>query len=209
MMESGCDRERLCDFAFDELAAPARAEMERHLAGCAACATELAQLQLTTAALRVLPDREIPQRIAFVSDKLFQPSPVVRFFSSFWNSGARLAFASACVLAAAIVFSAYRRPAETQSHPQSVVTAGMTRDELSHEMDARINKAVSDAVARVHEEDARVTKAALESADRKAEQQRRELMVAMGEQMNTLQKRLGVLTEYAMAGPERNAGTGQ
>jgi len=209
MMDSGCDREQLRDFAFDELAAPARAEMERHLAGCAACAAELAELQLTTAALRVLPDREIPQRIAFVSDKVFQPSPVVRFFSSFWNSGAQLAFASSCLIAVAIVFSAYRRPAEIQSQPHSVVNAALTRDELSREMDARINKAVSDAVARVHEEDARVTKAALESADRKAEQQRRELMVAWGEQMNTLQKRLGVLTEYAMAGPERNPVSGQ
>ena len=52
-------------------------------------------------------------------------------------------------------------------------------------------------------------KAALESADRKAEQQRRTLMVSFDEQMNTLQKRLGVLTEYAMAGPERNPVSGQ
>jgi hypothetical protein len=209
MMESGCDREQLRDFAFDELAAPARAAMERHLAGCADCATELAQLQLTTAALRVLPELEIPQRIAFVSDKVFEPSPVVRFFSGFWNSGARLAFVSACVLATAILFSAYRRPVENHSLPQPAATAALSRDELSREMDARINKAVSDAVARVHEEDARVMKTALELADRKAEQQRRTLMVAMSEQMNTLQKRLGVLTEYAMAGPERNPGPGQ
>ena len=207
MMESGCDREQLRDFAFDELSAPARAAMERHLAGCEACAAELAQLQLTTAALRALPDREIPQRIAFVSDKVFEPSPVVRFFSGFWNSGARLAFVSACVLAAAIVFSAYRRPAEIRSVPPSAVNATLSRDELSREMDARINKAVSDAVARVHEEDARVMKTALEASDHKAEEQRRTLMVAMSEQMNMLQKRLGVFREYAMAGPERASGS--
>jgi hypothetical protein len=183
--------------------------MERHLGGCATCATELAQLQLTTAALRVLADHEIPQRIAFVSDKVYEPSPVVRFFSGFWNSGARLAFVSACVLAAAIGFSAYRRPAENHSLPQPAATAALSRDELSREMDARINKAVSDAVTRVHEEDARVMKAALESANRKAEQQRSTLMVALSEQMNILQKRLGVYREYAMAGPERNAGPGQ
>jgi anti-sigma factor RsiW len=209
MMESGCDREQLRDFAFDELPAPARAAMERHLAVCEACAAELAQLQLTTAALRVLPDREIPQRIAFVSDKVFQPSPVLRLFSGFWNSGARLAFASACVLAAAIVISAYRRPVEIRALRQPSVAATLSRDELSREMDARIKRAVSDAVARVHHEDAQVMKAALDTADRKADQQRRTLMVAMSEQMNTLQKRLGVLTEYAMAGPERNPGSGQ
>ena len=209
MMESGCDREQLRDFAFDELAAPARAAMERHLAGCEGCSAELAQLQLTTAALRCVTDREIPQRIAFVSDKVFQPSPVSRFFSGFWNSGARLAFASACVIAAAIVFSAYRRPAENHSAAQSAATVALSRDDVSREIDARVNKAVSDAVAQVHAEDARVMKAALESADRKAEQQRRTLMVAWGEQMNTLQKRIGVLTEYAMAGPERNPVSGQ
>ena len=209
MMESGCDREQLRDFAFDELAVPARAAIERHLAGCEACAAELAQIQLTTAALRVLPDREIPQRIAFVSDKVFEPSRAVRLFSGFWNSGARLAFVSACVLAAAIVFSAYRRPAEIRSVSPSAGNATLSRDELSREMDARINKAVSDAVARVHEEDARVMKAALESANHKAEQQRRTLMVAMSEQMNMLQKRLGVFREYAMAGPERNSGSDQ
>jgi len=42
--------------------------MEQHLAACGDCALELDQLRLTTAALRTLPDREIPQRIAFVSD---------------------------------------------------------------------------------------------------------------------------------------------
>lgn len=209
MMESGCDREQLRDFAFDELAAPARARMERHLTECEACAAGLAQLQLTTAALRVLPEREIPQRIAFVSDKVFEPSPVARFFSGWWNPGARLAFASACLIAAAIVFAAYRRPVDIHSVAQPAATAALSRDELSREIDSRVNKAVSDAVARVHEEDAQVMKAALESADRKAEQQRRTLMVAMSEQMNTLEKRLGVLTEYAMAGPERNAGSGQ
>jgi hypothetical protein len=208
-MESGCDLEQLRDFAFDELAAPARAAMEQHLAGCAGCAAELAQLQLTTAALRVLPDRDIPQRIAFVSDKVFGPSPIVRFFSGFWNSGARLGFVSACVLAAAIVFSAYRRPAEIHNASKPGVTATLSREDISREMDARINRAVSDAVTRVHEDDARVMKAALASADRKAELQRRTLMAAVSDQMNTLQKRLGVLREYAMAGPEHNPVSGQ
>ena len=45
-------------------------------AACGDCALELDQLRLTTAALRTLPDREIPQRIAFVSDQVFEPSRV-------------------------------------------------------------------------------------------------------------------------------------
>jgi uncharacterized protein YdaU (DUF1376 family) len=203
MTESGCDREQLRDYAFDELAGAARAAMEGHIAGCAECAAELAQLELTTAALRVLPDQEIPQRIAFVSDKVFEPSPVARFFSAFWNSGARLGFVSACMLAAALFANVWRRPIEIRTETKTMVPAN-----FSQQIDARVNKAVSDAVARVHEEDARVLKAAIESADHKSEQRRRALMVAMSEEMNTLQKRLGVYTEYAMAAPERPASGG-
>src|ERR1700761_9329402 len=92
---SPCTRaEALRDYAFDELPVEERLAMEQHLAGCAECALELDRLHLTTAALRTLPDREIPQRIAFVSDRVFEPSA----FRRFWNSGARLGFASACML---------------------------------------------------------------------------------------------------------------
>lgn len=205
MREAGCDRELLRDYAFDELSGAARVEAERHVAACAECAAELAQMELTTAALKALPEREIPQRIAFVSDRVFEPSPVARWFGGFWNSAARLGFASACVLAIALIFSVSHRPAGTRTIVKTVVPAEFSRD-----VDARIDRAVSDAVARVHEEDARVMKTAVEAADKKSERQKREMMVAMSESMNTLQKRLGVLTEYAMAGPERNgSGSGQ
>ena len=91
---STCDRaEALRDYAFDELSAVEARGMEQHLQTCEACAAELERLQITTAALRSVPDREIPQRIAFVSDKVFAPSAAARFFSGFWNSTARLGFA--------------------------------------------------------------------------------------------------------------------
>ena len=102
-MSTCTEAEALRDYAFDEMAAADRPSMEQHLATCADCAAELDQLRLTTAALRILPDREIPQRIAFVSDKVFHPSPVARFFGGFWNSAARLGFASPCVLAVALM----------------------------------------------------------------------------------------------------------
>ena len=58
----------LREYAFDELAAAERGALEQHLAGCDECSLELDRLRLTVAALRVVPDREIPRRIAFVSD---------------------------------------------------------------------------------------------------------------------------------------------
>jgi anti-sigma factor RsiW len=121
-----CDRADLVrDYAFDELALNARKSMEQHLAQCSSCATELDGIRVTTAALRVLPDREIPRRIAFVSDKVVEQN----WLRGIWNSAARLGFASACVLAAGLSFAAYHR-------------------------DQAVNKAVALAVDKAHAEDA-------------------------------------------------------
>src|SRR5260370_9903416 len=102
--------EALRDYAFDELDAAGRAGVERHLPNCGECRAELDRMRLTTAALRVLPDVEIPQRIAFVSDKVFAPSPWRE-----WFSGARLGFASALVMAVALVAVVYRQPVAVPS----------------------------------------------------------------------------------------------
>src|SRR5580693_2281511 len=131
--------EALRDYAFDEqLPQDERRAMEQHLAGCGACATELDQLRLTAAALRTLPDREIPQRIAFVSDRVFEPSA----FRRFWNSGARLGFASACVLASALVVSAWHYRPAAEIHTVTQVASA-----------SEINAAVAKAVAQVRAED--------------------------------------------------------
>ena len=56
---STCDRiEELRDYAFDELPSNARRSVEQHLGVCPDCVAELDRLQLTTAALRILPDQE-------------------------------------------------------------------------------------------------------------------------------------------------------
>ena len=173
-----CDRiDELRDYAMGELALPAREAMERHVAGCGDCAAELASLRLTAAALRSLPDREIPQRIAFVSDKVFPPSPVRRWLGSgVWN------FAAACVLAAALVFSFYPRP---EARPATVIQAGLTKAD------------VDQAVAQVKAEDEKAAAAMLAAADRKHEAEHRALMVAMDENMSVLQKRLSTYTMLA------------
>ena len=59
------------------LAADQQPAIQEHLAVCGECALELDRLRVTMAALRILPDCEIPQRIGFVSDK------VVRTFGGF------------------------------------------------------------------------------------------------------------------------------
>jgi anti-sigma factor RsiW len=172
--------ELLRDYAFDELPASGRVAMERHLAECADCALELDQLRLTTAALRMLPDREIPQRIAFVSDKVFQPSPLARFFR------ARLGFASACVLAAALVVFAYHRPVPRQV---AVTAPAANNVDVSKQIDEAVNR----AVAQVRQEDAKMTQAALAAYDRKNRAQ----WVALEESFSVLQKRVNTDTILA------------
>jgi hypothetical protein len=76
-----------------------KAEVEAWLATSAAGRGELDLLCLTNQALKSLPDEEIPQRIAFVSDKVFEPSPWARLASWLQLEGPRFAFGMTAALA--------------------------------------------------------------------------------------------------------------
>lgn len=169
--------EALHDYAMGELAPAEYAALEQHVAVCGECAVELDRLRITTAALRILPDREIPQRIAFVSDKVFQPSPLGRFFGGFRNSAAWLGFASACVLSGAIVFSASHRPAEIRTVVQAA----------NVDVSKQVNDAVTKAVAQVRAEDA----VKIEKANQKIEREYDARLAEVAESYAVLQKRLG------------------
>jgi anti-sigma factor RsiW len=98
-----CSPFDLRDYFLKELPGPEGKQVEVHIKTCAACREELERLQVTEAALFSLRDEEMPQRLAFVSDKIFEPSPVRRAWAALWVSGARLGFASAAMLSAAFV----------------------------------------------------------------------------------------------------------
>jgi anti-sigma factor RsiW len=186
-----CERsEAVRDYAFDELPASERREMEQHLAACSECVAELDGLRLTTAALRSLPDREIPQRIAFISDKVFEPSPVARFFRSFASPWA--GFASTAVMAAVLLFTALHRPPEARTVIQTASGADVSK---------QIDDAVAKAVAQVRTQDAasaaQVIKAALDAAELKHQQEHRMLVAAMEQNLEYMQKRMGTLTTLA------------
>jgi len=70
----------------------------------------LNRLRSTQAVLLSVPDEEIPQRIGFVSDRVYEPSLMLRWWRAFWGSAPRLAFASAAMLSAAILFSRFTGP---------------------------------------------------------------------------------------------------
>src|SRR5206468_9274401 len=106
-----CSPFDLKEYFLRELPSPQRFQVEAHVKNCFPCREELERLQLTEAALFSLRDEEIPQRIAFVSDQIFEPSPLRRWFSGFWGSTARLAFASAAMLSVSLIYFAASRPA--------------------------------------------------------------------------------------------------
>jgi len=104
-----CSPFDLRDYFLKELSTPQQLQVEAHVKTCVACHEEMERLRFTEAALFSLREEEIPQRIGFVSDKIFEPSPVRRWFAAFWGSTARLGFASAVVLSVAMSFSAWHR----------------------------------------------------------------------------------------------------
>jgi anti-sigma factor RsiW len=152
-----CSPFDLRDYFFQELSDPHRQrQVEAHVKTCAPCREELDRLRLTGAALRSLADEEIPQRIAFVSDKIFEPSPWRRWLAAFWNSGARLGFASAAMLSASLVVFALRpapapvlsvmRPAAVEASAPAPVAVTQASAVSEAEVQQRIQAAVDQAV---------------------------------------------------------------
>jgi anti-sigma factor RsiW len=130
-----CSPFDLRDYYLQELADPQQRQVESHLKDCSACRQELDQLRLTQAALFSLRDEEIPQRIAFVSDPVFEPSAPRRWFAAFWGSPARLGFSGAAMVSAALLFSTLTHtssargisPAEVDRRIQQAVAASEQR----------------------------------------------------------------------------------
>ncbi len=153
-----CSPFDLNDYFLEELAAAESRQVETHVKKCAACREELDRLRIMGAALRSVADEEIPQRIAFVSDKIFEPSPWRRRLAAFWNSGSRLGFLSAAMLSASLLVFAFTRPApvtivrEVQAPApasQALNTSAQNVAVTTAEADvqARIQAAVDKAVA--------------------------------------------------------------
>src|SRR5919199_6016447 len=89
----------LKEYALGEASREDTVRIRAHIADCGACRDEIARLQLTRVSLLALGEEELPRRIAFVSDKVFEP----RWYQRLWRSGAALSFIAAAMLAGAIV----------------------------------------------------------------------------------------------------------
>ena len=146
-----CSPFDLRDYFLKELPDSERRQVEAHVRNCQPCLEELDRLRLTEAALFALREEEIPRRIGFVSDQVFEPSPWRRWWAGLWGSTARLAFASAAMLSIAIMVSALRPVGQIAVRPSAPQVVNAVSDT---EIQSRIDIAVAKAVAQV---DARQT----------------------------------------------------
>jgi hypothetical protein len=160
----GCTEIDVRDYFFGELP-----EAEGHIAACADCTAALGQLRATRTALLMLREEEPPQRIGFVSDKIFQPSPIRRFFQNFWLSGARLGFASAAMLSIALLAFALR-------------VQPLLMQQVA--VDAAVSKAVKTALA----EQEKKTQLLVEVSDRKHKQEEEVLAQRVSDYVTNLDK---------------------
>jgi anti-sigma factor RsiW len=143
-----CSPFDLRDYFLQELPQNQEQQVEAHVKTCQGCREELDRLRATGTALLALREEEIPQRIAFVSDKIFEPSPLRRWWGGFWNSAARLGFASAAILAVALVMrTSPRTPVTAQAPPPARVQTVSDAD-IQARIDAAVTKAVAQSEAR-------------------------------------------------------------
>ena len=83
----------LQDYLFDELGPEERAAVEERLRTSPEAREEFERLKVTRQSLLALADEEVPRRVAFVSDKVFEPSPWLRWWRAAWEGAPRFALA--------------------------------------------------------------------------------------------------------------------
>lgn len=137
-----CSPFDLKDYFFGELDKRQRALVDEHLGTCGACREELDALSATRSAVMCMREEEPPRRIAFVSDKVFEP----RWWQKLFASGPRLGFVSAAMLAGAIVIHALQAPAVIQP-PAAPTVAQVDQKMLEAEVTKRVQAAVDAAYA--------------------------------------------------------------
>lgn len=194
-----CTQFDLKALSLGELGDGEKSEAEKHVRACAACREEFERLEATRTALFCLRDEEVPRRIAFVSDQVFEP----RWWQRLWRSGPALGFASAAALSVAILVHAFAaRPPQTQVPPQVVTRAADTsaiEARISAEVEKRLQAAVQAAVAESEQRQSRHLQQALGSAKREFEFQRTADRLAFADELTAMRKRMNVAYHMANA----------
>jgi anti-sigma factor RsiW len=115
-------------YVLREMSADTARQAEAHLATCSICHEEVATLRLTLDTLSTLREEEIPRRIAFVSDKVFEPRWWQRVFSP--------TFAAGALVAIAILVHGSLRPGQAQV--DAAVTKALSQVEARHTQEMQV-----------------------------------------------------------------------
>ena len=181
-------------FGEEAAAAGDRRAIEQHVRGCTACADELARLNLTQAALMSVRDEDPPRRLAFVSDKVFEPKWYRRPLGAAWG------FASMAALAGAIVFHAVWNPgAIVVANPMTAAVSkssapgqpGLSRAVVESMMETAVKNAVAGADARGEKR----ARQLLAESEKRREMDRAEMMASINASFEVLSKRYNNLVK--------------
>ena len=176
-------------YVLDEVAAAERDSYEKHLAGCAHCASEIQELRLTLVALRRLPQLEPSRRISFLSDPVIQSS----WWQRFWRSAPQLGFASAGLLSVALVAGAWiLRPGPTSPAPISQLTQSQIDERVQQEVEKRLAVLTAEAQKQNEAALARVTE-----LEKRVQEQRSRDLKDVRESFGYLERQMGTLYRNA------------
>ena len=189
-----CSEFDLKGYILKELPRAEARATELHAAGCGACREELDRLSLTFTALRAVPEEEMPRRIAFVSDKVFEP----KWWQAWLNSGPRMAFVSSVVLAAAILAHGVIRPVEVAG-PAPALDTAVIEARVNREVALRLDPAVKQAVTESEARQAEKIQAVVAAAEKRFEFERQADRVQVEEAFNVVRKQM---TRWYMASAE-------
>ena len=168
-------------YFFGELPEDERRRVAAHLETDPAARAELARLEATQSMLGFVQDEELPRRIAFVSDKVFEPT----WWQRFWASGAQLGFASAALLALAVVGHGWlSRP--TVQPLTATVDAAVVRAVVAEEMGKRVQAPVAQSTGAATT--SKLIAVALKEVERRAELDRAADRLTIEENFNLLRR---------------------
>ena len=178
----------LRDYFFGELTAAETKQVDGHIASCEVCRTEVSRMDVTRVAMMTLPMEEPPRRIAFVSDKVFEPTPWQRF----WRSGPVVGFASAAMVTAGLFFNGATRPAASPvlNAPVARVDYSAIEARFHEEIAKQIPVEVAKAVEQVEERDRHHLTLAVANVAKKYEQKYELDVAAMQASLEIRQSKL-------------------
>ena len=179
---TSCSTDALKDYYFGEADRSEREATAAHLAACGSCRAELERLRATHTALGAVRDEELPRRIAFVSDKVFEP----RWWQRVLAWGPQLgAVPAAALVMLALAGYAWLRPAA-----QPVADRAAVEARVAAEVERRVGAAVAQAVNQIESRQGARIAEAVAAAEQRIEFDRRAEQAVMEKNFEYMQKQL-------------------